>query len=434
VRSGKTLGIKSGCLEEMPNLPRLRFALTAFCVGMIVIHGFLFWVVRHQLVSGSSDFRIFYTAGLMLRRGEGRVLYSKELQTRIQREFVSTEGNRIGALPYNHPPFEALAYVPLTYLPYFAAYGVWCVINILLVAGSIYQLRSWLPTMTEHFRWLLILTPLAFFPSISALLQGQDSLLLLALYCLAFAAFRRREDLKAGGYLGLGLFKFHLVLPFAFVLLLHRRSRALAGMSVIAGVQVATSWLLVGGKELLRYPEFALQINRQQDPSVIAPSNMANLRGLFMGWDSMNPPPVWLELALLGASIGLVLWASRQWRPAELLGAWNWDRGFSLCMVVSYLVGFHSYNHDMSFLLLPLLLALDRALDGWHETSMGLKVVLGLMFLNPLYLLLTIRLAHENLFSIVLLALAVYLAVFEARAEPQALVNRNRESLDAPLP
>lgn len=418
----------------MPELPRLRFALTSFCVGMIVIHGFLFWMVRHQLVSGSSDFRIFYTAGLMLRRGEGRALYSDELQARIQREFASAGINGIGALPYNHPPFEGIVFVPLTYLPYFAAYGVWCLINLVLLTSSIYQLRSWLPTLTGHFRWLLLLTPLAFFPSISALLQGQDSLLLLALYCLAFAAFRRREDLKAGAYLGLGLFKFHLVLPFAFVLLLHRRWRALAGMSVIAAVEVATSWLLVGGKELLHYPEFALRISRQQAPSVIAPANMANLRGLFMGWDSMNPPPVWLELALLVASIGLVLWASRQWRPTELLDAWGWDRGFSVCLVVTYLVGFHGYNHDMSFLLLPLLLALDRTLADWHQTSVGLKVVLALMFLNPLYLLLTLRLAHENLFSIVLLALAAFLAVSGARAEPQALVNRNRELLDAPLP
>src|SRR5262249_1296210 len=161
-----------------------------------------------------SDFRIFYTAGLILRRGEGRELYSEELQTKVQRDFAPAVVNKAGALPYNHPPFEAVLFEPITYLPYFSALRLWIVINILVVAGSIYYLHSLLPTLATQFRWLLILTPLAFSPIAYALLQGQDSILLFALYCLAFSAFRRGQDLHAGAYLGLGLFKFHLVLPF----------------------------------------------------------------------------------------------------------------------------------------------------------------------------------------------------------------------------
>ena len=91
----------------MKDLPRLRFALYAFCMGMIVVHGLLFWIVRQQLLSGSSDFRIFYTAGLMLRRGEGHALYSERLQSQTQREFAPAAANQLGVLPYNHPPFEA---------------------------------------------------------------------------------------------------------------------------------------------------------------------------------------------------------------------------------------------------------------------------------------------------------------------------------------
>ena len=89
---------------------------------MVVIHGALFWILRSQLVSGSSDFRIFYTAGLMLRRGEGRALYSGELQAEIERELAPAAVARGGYLPYNHPPFEADFYVAMTYLAYFFAY------------------------------------------------------------------------------------------------------------------------------------------------------------------------------------------------------------------------------------------------------------------------------------------------------------------------
>jgi len=415
----------------MTNLPRLRFGLISFCAGMIVVHGCLFWIVRQQLVSGSSDFRIFYTAGLILRRGEGRDLYSERLQTQVQRDFAPAVVNKAGALPYNHPPFEAVLYQPMTYLAYFSAYRLWIVINIVLLAGSIYSLRSWLPTLAGQFPWLLILAPLAFSPIAYALLQGQDSILLFALYCLAFSALRRSQDLRAGACLGLGLFKFHLVLPFAFVLLLHRRWRALLGVGAVAALEAAISWGMVGGKELLYYPGFAWHINRLQTPGVISPANMANIRGLFMGWNS-SIPAHWLEMVVFAASIGLVLWASRQWRPTDFLDTRSWNSGFSLCLVVSYLVGYHGYNHDMSFLLLPILLVLERALAEWRETPAGLKLVLGLMFVTPLYLRLGALWPHENLFAIVLLVFVGYLAAAAAKAEPQALVSKSTGLLDAP--
>lgn len=415
----------------MKDLPRLRFALYAFCMGMIVVHGLLFWIVRQQLLSGSSDFRIFYTAGLMLRRGEGHALYSERLQSQTQREFAPAAVNQLGVLPYNHPPFEAALYGPITYLPYSWAYWLWVLINILLLAASIYYLRSWFPTQAGQFPWLLILTPLAFYPIACALLQGQDSILLLALYCMAFAALRRSQDLQAGGYLGLGLFKFHLVLPFAFVLLLHRRWRALLGMSIVAALEVAISWGMVGGKELLSYPDFVWHINRQETHGVIAPAGMANLRGLFMGWNS-SLPVRWLEVALLAASIGLVVWASRQWRPTEFLDTRSWNYGISICLVVSYLAGYHGYYHDMSFLLLPILVALEWTLAEWQETSAAFKLVLGLMFVSPLYLRFASRWSHQNVFAIVLLVFVAYLAAAAAKGEPQALVSKNRAQLGVP--
>jgi hypothetical protein len=408
----------------MPNLSRLRFGLTTFCLGMIVVHAVLFWMVRRQIVSGSSDFRIFYTAGLMVRRGQAGALYSEKLQATIEREFALPAVQRGGPLPYNHPPFEAILYVPMTYLPYFAAYGVWFAVNMLLLAGSLYHVRAYLPTLACNFRGLLILSPLAFFPIAYALLQGQDSILLLALYVLAYVALRGGRDLQGGICLGLGLFKFHLVLPFAFMLLLRRRWRALAGMSLVAVVEALISWVLVGWDQLVYYPHFAWQVNQQQAPGVIVPSNMANLRGLMMGWKAMNPPSHLAEAALAVVSVGLAVWASRQWRASDRLHDRSWDSGFSVCLFVTYLIGYHGYNQDMSFLLLPLLLALDRALAEWPATGVGFKFVLGLMFLSPLYLFLTLQLSHQNLFAIVLLSFAGCLAASAAITQQRASADK----------
>lgn len=425
--------IESGLRRPlMQNASRLRFCLTSFLLGMIFVHAVLFWVVRQQLIAGSSDFRIFYTAGLMLRRGEGRLLYDEALQTEVERESAPQAVKRGGPLPYNHPPFEATLFVPLTYLPYFSAYCVWIGLNMLLLAGSIYLIRPRLPALKEHYPWLLALAPLAFFPIAYALLQGQDSILLLALYCIAYAAFRRGNDVEAGAYLGMGLFKFHLILPFAFILLLRRRWRALAGMSVIAAVELVVSWTLVGARQLLLYPTFAWHVNREQAPGVIVPANMANLRGLLEGWKGMSYPPPWIDIAIMAVSIGLLIWSSRRWQSVGLTDKIQWDSAFSISLVVTYLVGYHGYNHDMSFLLLPLVLTIDRVLEVPGKASAGLKLVLVLMFFTPLYLLLTLQWSHQNLFSIVLLCFAGYLAA-SAKAPPPASADKDTVPSSVPL-
>lgn len=408
----------------MSDWPKLRFVLTSFCLGMIALHCTVFWLARYRLLAGSPDFSIFYTAGLMVRHGQGSVLYSDKAQGATWRGVVPGADVRDHPLPFNHPPFEALLFVILTYLPYLRAYFLWFLVNLLLVGASASLMRSWLPTLGSSFSLLLILAPFAFFPIAYGLLQGQDSILLLVLYCLAYGAFRRSQDLRAGVFLGLGLFKFHLVLPFAFILLLRRRWQALGGILVGLVLDFAASWAVAGWKQLLYYPQYVLQINRRQPAGVIVPENMPNLRGLFTGWTWLKPVPMWLELALIAASLGLLVWASRKWRPEELLDIAGWNEGFSIAIVATFLVGYHSYNHDMSILLLPAFITLDRILGQGLQRPTArtglIEVLLGLMFFSPLYLILTLYYAHENLFALVLLVLAWCLAV-PATTKPRAL-------------
>jgi len=403
---------------------RFRFAVTSFCLGMILLHLAVFWLARQQALDGLPDFRIFYTAGLMLRRGQGHDLYNDDLQLKTQREFVKLPASEIRPLPYNHPPFEAILYVPFTYLPYLAAYSLWILLNLFAVGMSIYVMRPWLPALVREFSWFLFLAPLAFFPVAYALMQGQDSIMLMALYCLAYIAFRRRQDVQAGVFLGLGLFKFHLVLPFAFVLLLRRRWRAIAGMTISAACELAISCALVGWRELLYYPHYAWLVNRTSSWSII-PRNMANLRGLFTGWTESVAQRSALELLLLGVSLCLLFWASQYWHPGDFRSSDGWNAGFSIVLIATFLVGYHGYNQDLSMVLLPTLLVLDRlAADPARRGDMGLRVITGVLFFSPVYLVLTFHYEHQNLFSLVLLAFIGCLAA-RSRAQSDTVSQEN---------
>ena len=183
---------------------KLRFVLTACLLGTTLLHILVFWLAWSDVVAGRPDFSIFYTAGLMLRRGQGPELYDNRLQWQTQREFTSAMPARQGPLPYNHPPFEAVLCVPLTYLSYFHAYVVWAMLNLLLLAGIVLILRPDLPRLCGTLPWLPLLAAVGFYPIAVALMQGQDSILLLALYTLAYAALRRGNDARGGSLAGTG--------------------------------------------------------------------------------------------------------------------------------------------------------------------------------------------------------------------------------------
>ena len=328
-------------------------------------------------------------------------------------------------MPYNHPPFEAIPFVPMTHLTFLGAYSLWFLLNGLLVGVSMYVIRPWIPAIAAEFPELLVLAPLAFFPTFYTFLQGQDSILLLTLYCLAYAAFRRERDLQAGVWLGLGLFKFHLVLPFAFILLLRRRWRAIGGVLISACCEFAISWALVGWRELLYYPRYAWHVNRVQALGVIVPSNMPNLRGLLTGWGESSAVRLRLEVALLVVSLCLVFWAARRWTDWNSRHSDHWNIGFSIAVVATFLVCYHGYNMDLSMVLLPMLITFDRLLQAKTSgVGTGLQVVLALLFLSPLYMLLTLVLNQQHLFALVLIAFVFCLAK-SASSESRTRVSHN---------
>ena len=197
----------------VPDRSSLRPILVSFLAAMIVLHGWMVFSLRREIATGYPDFTIFYTAGKCILQGHGRQLYDLETQFAIQREFAAEVKHRENPLPFNHPPFEALLFAPLARLPYVAAYLVWAVFNLALILGLWILLRPRLPSLHAFLPALPLLAMFAFFPVVIALLQGQDSILLLFLYALAFSALATGRNFVAGVCLGLALFKFQLVLP-----------------------------------------------------------------------------------------------------------------------------------------------------------------------------------------------------------------------------
>ena len=189
--------------------------LACYFVAMIFLHGYVLWQARESIPEGLPDFSGAYTAGLILRSGHGSLLYDDVLQESIQRSFSPRAVQKRGTiLPYIHLPYEALLYVPLAHFSYLTAYGIWLAVNLVLLGSIPFLLRRRLQGLGKAPLYLWLLAGFAFFPIFIALIQGQDSILLLFLYCLAWTSLERGSKLASGCWLALGLYKYQLVVPF----------------------------------------------------------------------------------------------------------------------------------------------------------------------------------------------------------------------------
>jgi hypothetical protein len=386
----------------------LRPILLALLTATIVLHAWMFFSLRREIATGYPDFTIFYTAGKVVNEGRGRQLYDLETQLALQRSFAPEVKHRENALPFNHPPFEALLFVPLAGLPYVTAYLVWAVFNIALILGFWNLLRPRLPSLRNLSLALPLLAMFAFFPVMMALLQGQDSILLLFLYGLAFSALATGRAFVAGLCLALALFKFQLVLPFVVVLLVRRQWKAVAGFSLTAFVLLLLSAAVVGWNGVKAYPGFVLRLNRSPAQAGIDPRDMPNLRGLISG--SLHLAGVPAILLLITLSIGLVALVVRWWRvqPGQ-----KFELGFSLSLAVTTMIGYHLFAHDLSVLMLPILLIAELLLADQIVGPARRLLIASLvaLFLTPLYAVLQFWLREMNLMVFVVAMFATGTAI-----------------------
>jgi hypothetical protein len=374
----------------------------------------MWFLARDSVAEGYQDFTIFYSAGQIVRQGMGHDLYDEAVEWRVQQQVAPHVLTRKAALPYMHAPYEVLVFLPFSYFSYVQAYVLWNVANLAILAALPFLLKPYLPALQQYRPALWTLSFLAFFPVFLTMLEGQDIILLLLLYTLAFAALKKGAWFSAGCWLTLGLFRFQLVVPFLLVMLLTRKWKLLAGSFLTAAGLALVSAAIIGWHAVVRYPGYIWSLEHHLGRSILPPRDSPNLRGLIeqvcASWSS---PHIVLAavIALSAAAIFLVV---RKWRSAQRNEPQQLDLLFSLTLTVTLLVSYHGMFYDFTLLLLPVLVVLNRILLGTWRTAglrIGIVAPIAILFCTPLYMVFwSRRWEQSNLMALVVIAFAVALS------------------------
>jgi hypothetical protein len=326
-----------------------------------------------------------YIAGYLVRSGGAHHLYDDATNRRVQNALVSRDqATEVMA----SPAYEALLFVPLSLVKYRTAYILFFATNLALLGLSIQMLKPFLKTLDEVWRWLPAAVFLCFFPVAIAIVQGQDSIVLLTLIVASAVSFYRGRETTAGVFLGLTLFKFQFAIPIALLFLFWRRWRIVAGFAATA-VAVAAISLSLAGVEGLSTATHNLLYSSPSlfGPTLFGPSRFA-LGRLKVGISDSVMPGLWplfhglagshlatakVVLAAVVCSILLVSWAA--FRSAN----------FALAVLVALLVSTRGLISDAVLLIVPLAMVLDSRLaisTGWSR--LWSRNVACVLFVGPL--------------------------------------------------
>src|SRR4029077_16369385 len=164
-------------------------------------------------------------------------------------------------------------------------------------------------------------------------------------------------------------------------------------------VLVLDSAGLVGWQSVLHYPAYALRIAQTPSLGGVASELMPNLRGLLLGWPLPFSKAIGSRLAVL-SSILLFLFAAIRGR--ETSQPKQMELQFSLAHTVSRLVVWHTNAHDLSLLVLPLVLTMDYCLHiQAREPAKRFALFFPVLpiLLSPLWIVLWLVVGRVNLMA-----------------------------------
>jgi len=400
-----------------------RTAAAVLSVGLAVIYTALFFQMRRQLQEGYSDFISFYTAGKILQRGVPSQLYDLKLQSEIQRDVAPTVEIRQSALPFVRPAFEAWIFWALAHLSYGAAFLVWNLFSCVCLILGVLCLWREIPGLQNISPLLTVAVSLTYFPVFFTILQGQDSILLFSVYAMGYRALRRDRAFVAGMTLGLGIFKFPLLIPFLVPFAVKRKFSVVLGFVLTSTVLAAVSIATVGLSTAAYYPKYLLSVN-QLARGVNRPQDMTNLRGLLSSLLPALPSRSGLFLLAL-LSVLLLGFVIRQWSLPGSDNGTGFSLGIALNLVVTILVSYHCHAFDWTVLLLPIGLVLGVLLSDEPMAAGPRRLLIWLLatlMFSPLYPVVAFTAHTPSLLAILLIGFTIAIGVAISDLRTRALL------------
>jgi Glycosyltransferase family 87/WD40-like Beta Propeller Repeat len=331
-------------------------------VAAIGVLYFLCTSFRAGWMQSETDFPNYYTAARLLHSGEHLRDFYDWTWFQRQMNYAGIE-RQLGAYT-PQPPLTMLPIVPIAGFPVQTAKRIWLVLNLALLAATVWLLSRIGRLRVEH----IAILALAGYTSLRMnFLLGQYYVFLLFLLTATFYLIARKKPVASGVAAGLA---FALKLyggPLLLFFMAKRNWKAVAGMAASSAAGVVVAVAIFGPADVWFY---ATQILPRTLEGVPAdpfnpgiPVLVTLLRRLFVGDAELNPHPFyhapWLFFFFRAfAGLAIIVLVSL---AVALNRAAIYRRDFAIFVIALLLLSTSVTSYTFLLLLLPIVLCLEDA-------------------------------------------------------------------------
>lgn len=319
----------------------------AMLVGLLACYAALFWRTGANVIGW--DYFFSYTYSRMVVTGAGKLIYDSAVVGHLERALAYPVEVPHGVILNIYPTFYAVALAPLALLPYTLSYFVWLALDCFLLAGALYFVEDF-AMLSRRNALILRVAAVLSFPVLVALLQGQPTLLILALLIIGFSALRAGHEVVAGAALAVTLIKPQYAPAFLLLLLVRRHYRALGGFAMAACCLFIIPVPILGLSTIPQYLRALVTASHWGRHDVGFDPSLN--RGFWGLTQLLMPSPASTAVAVVLSLAAILVLGYCALRSASV------DIPFAIAVTVALLISPHVLIHDLSFLLIPVAVAL----------------------------------------------------------------------------
>jgi hypothetical protein len=333
-------------------------ALLALLTMLALVGAALQRIVTNAF-DATGDFLSFYSAGQMVRSGQGADLYNAAAQEALQR--VTFPGIFEEAMGFPLPVFAAWVFAPFSLLPFTPAFLLWMGLNTLLLAALVGVLSSHLAHVPALPRRVFLAVFAFSMPAVTAIIFGQVDLIVFGAFLLAYLLLRAERPVAAGFALSLVLFKPHFLVGVVLMLLVWRQWRVLAALAGIGVPLITVPALLTSPATLAGNLSLLGQYLDQGKGLSVNAELMSNWRGFVTSLTGHHETWLWMPGLALIAAAALAIAVSR-WRRGpgdrEALG-----QSYALAVALPLLISPHLHTQSLVLIFIAAAIALRNHFD-----------------------------------------------------------------------
>ena len=260
-----------------------------------------------------------------------------------------------------YPPQTWLLFTPFTALSYGAAAILWTLVIVAVYAWVVHGTWRVLRDALPDGRFIAILAA-AFPPFWNLVLHGQNTIIPLAAFFLAWRALERNHKVLAGFVLGALFFKPQFGVALAVIVLFNLEMGMLAGIAASAALQIAVVASTLDVSALMDYARFMQRVTAVEhliEPKPFELHSIRALTRLVPGWFGTT---LWVAASAVVVHRALVVWR----------GADNPTVRMAALVLAAVLISPHLFLYDATVLALPFLW-----LGAWVERGASARARLA---------------------------------------------------------